>query len=166
MVKQMRSEDAVPLFNSAFETGIRSIVVMDACFPNKFDVTYLSWLDHLVVHTEDIGGPQSIHPDIPQRTGELLVRRRLIEEGLNFMRKLHLVETAIDDSGITFEVTEEASAFVDSLQTEYAQNLKDRAVWLAKFLQDHDYDLSKVIDEKIGRWAIEFQTENDLPGLI
>jgi ABC-three component (ABC-3C) system Middle Component 2 len=63
-----------PLFNSSLETGVRAVVVLDAAFPRAFDLSQLTWLDHLVVHTADIGGPDSLHPDIPQRTGELLVR--------------------------------------------------------------------------------------------
>jgi hypothetical protein len=82
-----------PLFNSSLETGVRAVVVLDAAFPRAFDLSQLTWLDHLVVHTADIGGPDSLHPDIPQRTGELLVRRRLVEDGLTLMRRLHLVDT-------------------------------------------------------------------------
>ena len=72
----------LPLFNSSLETGVRSAVILDATFPRAFDLSQLTWLDHLVVHTADIGGPDSLHPDIPQRTGELLVRRRLVEDRL------------------------------------------------------------------------------------
>lgn len=70
------------LFNSPLETGVRAIVVLNAAYPRAFDVTEIAWFDHLVVHTGDIGGPQSLHPDVPQRSGELLVRRRLVEDGL------------------------------------------------------------------------------------
>jgi|SRR5258708_6684097 hypothetical protein len=65
----------VALFNGSLETGMRAIVVLDAAYPRSFDLAWLTWCDHLVVHTADIGGPPSLHPDIPQRTGELLVRR-------------------------------------------------------------------------------------------
>ena len=166
MVRQMKPLDAVPLFNSPMETGLRAVIVLDACFPKRLDVTSLSWLDHLVVHTADIGGPASLHPNVPQRTGELLVRRRLIEDGLSLMRKLHLIEIAGDETGFTYKITEEATAFVDSLNTKYASTLKDRARWLADLLEERDYDLSNLIDEKIGRWALEFQTENNAPGKL
>jgi len=105
--------DHVPLFNSALETGVRAVVVLDAVFPRFFDLAHLTWFDHLVVHTLDIGGPSSLHPDIPQRTGELLVRRRLVEEGVNLMRRLHLIDAEISEKGVRYQAREEASAFVD-----------------------------------------------------
>ena len=97
-----------PLFNSPLETGVRATIVLDATHPRAFDLAHVTWLDHLVVHTADIGGPTSLHPDIPQRTGELLVRRRLVEDGLNMMRRLHLIEAKIVEQGIVYQASEEA----------------------------------------------------------
>jgi hypothetical protein len=148
------------LFNSPLETGVRAVVVLDAAFPRHFDLAHLTWFDHLVVHTADIGGPASLHPDIPQRTGELLVRRRLVEEGLNLMRRVHLVDAHVTERGIFYQAREQASAFTDSLRTDYAHALKDRASWLADYLtQISDKDLEALIAQRIDRWAVEFQGE-------
>jgi hypothetical protein len=149
-----------PLFNSALETGVRAVVVLDAAYPRAFDLAQLTWLDHLVVHTADIGGPDSLHPDIPQRTGELLVRRRLVEDGLNLMRRLHLVDGVNADAGIVYIATDEASAFVESLRTTYSRELRQRAHWLAHYVNDiSSDDLAKLIADRIGRWVVEFQGE-------
>jgi hypothetical protein len=150
----------VSLFNSPLETGVRAVVVLDAVFPRHFDLAHLTWFDHLVVHTADIGGPTSLHPDIPQRTGELLVRRRLVEEGLNLMRRVHLVDAHVTDRGILYQAREQASAFTDSLRTGYARALKERASWLADYLtRVSDEDLEALIAQRIDRWAVEFQGE-------
>jgi hypothetical protein len=125
----------VPLFNSPLETGVRAVIVLDAAFPRCFDLAHLTWFDHLVVHTLDIGGPASLHPDIPQRTGELLVRRRLVEEGLNLMRRVHLVDSHVTERGIVYQAREEASAFTDSLRSNYARALMYRASWLVVLSQ-------------------------------
>jgi hypothetical protein len=151
---------SLPLFNSSLETGVRSVVILDAAFPRAFDLSQLTWLDHLVVHTADIGGPDSLHPDIPQRTGELLVRRRLVEDGLSLMRRLHLVDSNTTTDGIVYSAREEASAFVESLRSVYARELRQRAAWLAQYLAKTSRDdLAKLISERIGRWAVEFQGE-------
>jgi hypothetical protein len=147
-----------PLFNSSLETGVRAVVVLDAAFPRAFDLSQLTWLDHLVVHTADIGGPDSLHPDIPQRTGELLVRRRLVEDGLTLMRRLHLVDTNTTDEGIVYSAREEAAPFVESLRSVYARELRKRAEWLARYLSETSAaDLAQLISDRIGRWAVEFQ---------
>jgi hypothetical protein len=149
-----------PLFNSSLETGVRAVVILDAAYPRAFDLSQLTWLDHLVVHTADIAGPDSLHPDIPQRTGELLVRRRLVEDGLNLMRRLHLVDTETTDGGIVYSARDEASAFVESLRSVYARELRQRAEWLAQYLSKISRDdLAKLISDRIGRWAVEFHGE-------
>jgi hypothetical protein len=159
--KEMTDAASPPaLFNGALETGVRSVIVLDAAHPRTFDIAKLTWCDHLVVHTADINGPLSLHPDIPQRTGELLVRRRLVEEGVNLMRRLHLIDATVDAGGIRYQASEEASAFVEALRSDYAQGLKTRATWLAEYLADlSDSTLAALIAERIGRWAIEFQGE-------
>jgi hypothetical protein len=155
---------SAPLFNSALETGVRAAVILDALHPRAFDLAHLTWFDHLVVHTADIGGPDSLHPDIPQRTGELLVRRRLVEEGVKLMRRLHMIEAVVDKGGITYHASEDASAFVEALRTEYSTELKARAVWLASFVgRTDDADLAGLISTRIGRWAVEFQGEAGYP---
>jgi hypothetical protein len=156
---------STPLFNSPMETGVRATIVLDAVYPRAFDLARVTWLDHLVVHTADIGGPPSLHPDIPQRTGELLVRRRLVEEGLNMMRRLHLIHSQVADSGIVYQASEEATAFADSLRTRYGRELRSRAAWLASFVQERtDEEIEILINERIGRWAVEFHGEGSADG--
>lgn len=155
--------ESVPLFNSTLETGVRSVVVLDAVYPRAFDLTRITWLDHLVVHTADIGGPKSLHPAVPQRTGELLVRRRLVDEGISLMRRLHLIDADVTDLGVMFRARDdEASAFVDSLRTSYGRGLKERARWLATFLAERsDEAIADLVADRIGRWTVEFQSESD-----
>jgi hypothetical protein len=163
-VTKLQDERPPELFNSPLETGVRAVVILDAVFPRGFDVGHLTWCDHLVVHTADIGGPESLHPDIPQRTGELLVRRRLVEAGVGLMRRLHMIDAEVGDAGIRFRASEESSAFVEALRSEYATQLRQRAAWLATYLKEHSDDhLAELISNRIGRWAVEFQGEAGRP---
>jgi hypothetical protein len=159
-VAQELTKRSAPLFNGALETGIRAVVMLDAMYPEASDLTRLTWLDHLVVHTRDIGGPESLHPDVPQRIGELLVRRRLVEQGLQLMRRLQMIDTIVDGKGIRYRAREQASALIDCMRTSYAVALRERAEWLAGHLSEmSDGEINKLISEKIGRWAVEFQGE-------
>jgi len=154
-----------PLYNSRLETGTRAMVILDAAYPRALDLARLTWFDHLIVHTEDIGGPPSLHPALPGRTGELLVRRRLVEESLTLMRRLHLVETVHDEHGIAYRAGDDASALVGLMRTNYSKALKDRAKWLIAELGDlEETQLTQRIVEQIGRWATEFQGESGQPG--
>lgn len=148
------------LFNSPLETGVRSVVLLDAAYPRSFDLTQLTWLDHLVVHTADIDGPESLHPNVPQRNGELLVRRSLVEEGLALMRRMHLIETKFTAEGIVYLACDQAGPFVRLIRTQYGRTLKERARWLLEYVEEHGFEhLHQVITTKIGRWAIEFQSD-------
>jgi hypothetical protein len=92
-------------FNSTLETGIRALVVLEAFHPRRCDLLEMTWLDHLVVHTGDLDGhnvPQSLHPDLPNRAGELLVRRQLVEKSLRLMQRVHLVDVFETEGGIAF----------------------------------------------------------------
>jgi ABC-3C biological conflict system middle component len=153
----------VRLFNGWLETGIRALVVLNAAHPLMFDLSQLTWFDHLVVHTGDIGGPKSLHPDLPHRSGELLVRRAIIEQSLTLMRRLHLIDVMAKDDGILYQASDEAYTFLELMRSSYAKELKDRARWLAEHICTMEAArLQELITEKIGRWAVEFQSDTTL----
>lgn len=151
------------LFNSPLETGTRALVILDAAHPASYDLTQLTWFDHLIVYTGDLGGPPSLHPAVPHRTGELLVRRRLIESGLALMRRVHLIEQIADSNGLEYRATDEASAFVELMCSPYSKDLRARAVWLVENICVMPIEkLRELISNRIGRWGIEF-LGNDAP---
>lgn len=148
------------LFNSTLETGVRSVVLLNSAYPRAFDLKELTWLDHLVVHTGDISGPKSLHPNVPHRDGELLVRRSLVEGGITLMRRIHMVEEKYGKNGIVYAALDQAGPFVKLMRTEYGRALKERAAWLIGYLSERGEEhLHEVITQKIGRWAVEFQSD-------
>lgn len=147
-----------PLFNSPLETGVRAVVLLNAAHPESYDLSTLTLLDHLVVHTEDIGGPPSLHPSLPQRTGELLVRRKVVEAGLVLMRRLHLVDISAGKNGITYAASDDAFPTIELMRSSYSVNLRSRASWLAEYVQKHGIeDLRQQLSKRIDVWAAEFQ---------
>lgn len=149
------------LFNSPLETGVRSVVLLHAASPHAYDLTHLTWLDHLVVHTGDLpDGPSSLHPDIPQRAGELIVRRQVVEEGLQLMSRLHMIERRFTDGGVLYATRDDAAPFVQLVRSPYGQTLRERAAWLINYVTNSDTEyLARLIKEKVGRWTVEFQGE-------
>ncbi|NML87681.1 hypothetical protein HHL26_01170 [Sphingobium sp. TB-6] len=157
------STSAIPLFNSALETGLRALVVLDALHPRACSTSELVWFDHLVVHTSDLEGPDSLHPDLPSRTGELLVRRRLVDEGVRLLLQAELVNVVDDEEGMRYQAGEEAPSFLDLLAVPYAQTLKNRAHWLADHLGAlPEAAIRDVVHRRLGRWTLEFQGEETL----
>jgi hypothetical protein len=164
-IKLSGGAGSVPLFNSTLETGTRAVVVLNAAYPRALDLARLTWFDHLVVHTADAGGPPSLHPSLPERSGELLVRRRLVEDSLTLMRRAHLVDALADDSGMSFRAGDAAPAFVNLMRSDYAQALKARASWLvAEFADLEEVDMATRIERQVDRWGLEFGTPGRQPG--
>lgn len=156
-------------FNSTLETGIRALVVLEAFYPRRCDLLEMTWLDHLVVHTGDLDGqdvPGSLHPDLPNRAGELLVRRQLVERSLRMMQQVHLVEVFETESGIEFCASEEAPSYLDLLQAPYSLALKQRAKWMAdRFAGLETAEMRALIESRIGRWTAEFRADETPRGL-
>jgi hypothetical protein len=153
-------------FNSPLETGIRSVGILVAAYPRAFDLQRLVAFDHLVVHTGDIGGPASLHPELPMRSTELLVRRGLVERGLLLMMSRGLVHREASSNGIFYRAGEFAETFIASLTSPYLVALRGRAAWVAEAFSDMGHDtFRETMRAAFGRWIEEFQSiERSLAG--
>jgi hypothetical protein len=124
------------LFNSRLEAGIRAVVILESLRPETADLSEMVLFDYIVVHTYDLGGPASLHADLPERTGELLVRRRLVDAGLQLMRRCHLVEQDSSEDGLVWRASEDAASYVELLETDYSTHLRRCAAWLGEQVRD------------------------------
>lgn len=146
-------------FNSPFETGVRTVVILQAAAPREFDLEQLTTLDHLVVQTGDLGGPDSLHPPVEARWAELVVRRKLVQDGIALMMLKGLVRYHDLDRGQYYSAGDEAATFVDHMKTEYAQRLRSAARWLIAYTHTLDRDqLRELAHRQFERWAVEFQS--------
>lgn len=153
------------LFNSPFETGVRTVVLLEAAAPREFDLEQLTTLDHLVVHTADLGGPESLHPPVEARWAELVVRRKLVQDGIALMMLKGLIRYHERQHGQYYAAGDEAATFVDHMISEYSQKLKSSAEWLTSFTQDLGREeLRTLARRQFERWAVEFQTRPNEAG--
>ena len=145
-------------FNTPFETGLRSVGVLVATFPRAFDLQRLVAFDHLVVHTGDLGGPESLHPELPMRSAEMLVRRALVERGLLLMMSRGLVDRVVDSTGLSYRAGDFAETFLASLLSPYLNVLRERAAWVGKNFADLDDDEFKSVTSGVfEQWIDQFQ---------
>jgi hypothetical protein len=157
-IKMAHERASPPPFNSALETGIRSVGVLVAAYPIAFDLQRLVAFDYLVVHTGDLGGPESLHPESPKRSTELLVRRGLVERGLLLMMSRGLVAREPKTQGIFYRAGEFAETFMGSLASSYLVGLRQRAQWVADTFGRMEQDTFRdTMNEAVGRWIEEFQ---------
>lgn len=144
-------------FNSPLETGVRSVGILSALYPKALDLQRLVAFDYLVVHTADVGGPASLHPELPMRNAELLVRRELVERGLLLMITRKLVDRVAEKTGIMYCAGEMADVFLSSLTTPYMTQLQLRAQWVAEiFGEMPDVEFRTRMQSNFDKWVEQF----------
>jgi hypothetical protein len=152
-------------FNSPIETGVRALIVLAEAYPETLDLQRILEFDYLVVHSGDVGGPPSLHPALPLRSGELLVRRQLIERGLLLMMSRGLVQRIATESGLCYQADDNAGPFLDALSADYLNDLKQRATWvMSTFGHMSDSHIRQALSKIYEPWTREFQV-HERPGI-
>ncbi|MFL5844348.1 MAG: ABC-three component system middle component 2 [Solirubrobacteraceae bacterium] len=132
------------VFNTPLESGLRSLFLLAAAGTRGYDTQSLVYLDYMLVHSTDVGGPASLHPESPTRRGELLVRRQLVGEGLDLMRSRDLIAQRFLKSGIVHSATAAGRFVADQFDSAYAVGLRERAKWvIAQYGQMKDKRLAE-----------------------
>jgi len=159
--------DSVLTFNTPIETGVRALILLAEAYPQGLDLQRILEYDYMMVHTGDFeNGPPSIHPALPLRSGELLVRRELIDRGLMLMISRALVTRQATAQGFIFLANDDAGPFLDSLTAEYIHDLRNRAAWVVgRFENTNDHDIRVFLSQIYDQWSREFQIPEQ-PGLF
>lgn len=143
--------------NSPLEVGVRVFMLLAEAIPETLDVNRLVLLDHAVLHSEDLGGPTSLHPPLPIRAGEFGMRRHVLTQGLDVMIQAGLVEAVVAVNGIEFGATDRAPAFTRVLESSYARRLQNRSRWAISNFGDLDQDsLRQSMRDIFAAWSEEF----------
>lgn len=155
------------VFNSPLEIGLRVLYILNELQSDGCDLQRIVYYDYILVHSSDVpGGPKSIHPSIPHRTTEILVKRELVKKGLTLMHSKQLVNFVFDSSGITYRATELTRPFLEYNKSEYAMSLKEISTWLVnKFKPYSDERLSLFIKNNLDVWGGEFSNESLFRGI-
>ena len=158
--------ETIQTFNSPIETGMRALILLAESYPEKLDLQRILEFDYIMVHTGDVDGPPSIHPALPLRSGELLVRRQLIERGLMLLISRGLISRHATPNGFMYQAEDDAGPFIDALSAEYLDDLKNRAVWVVdRFSEMSDHDIRIMLSTVYDQWSREFQAPEQ-PGLF
>lgn len=144
-------------FNTPLESGLRSLAALTES-PTPLDVQRLLQYDYLIVHSGDVPeGPASLHPPTPHRSGELLVRRELVEQGLRLFLSRGLASRIFDSAGIIFSATDAGLVFLDQLESDYTRQIRERARWVVKrFGSYSDKQLNDFMRRNWENWGAEF----------
>jgi hypothetical protein len=146
-------------FNGPLEAGIRAVAILGAAFPQSCDIERLTAYDYLLVRTQQLGGPDDLHPQGLIETPATQVRRKVVHSALALMMTRDLVARVVEADGIRYKAGETATLFLDSLRSPYLNALKVRANWLVGHLQSYDDAAFRGLMRRFfDGWVVEFQT--------
>jgi len=163
MIDRVPAKSITP-FNGPIEVGLRALAILNAAFPASYSLQRLIILDYLVIHSDDIpDGPVGLHPKTPHRSGELLVRRGALQDGLMLFQSRGLIIRQYRNNGVFYSATEMSAAFLETLTADYAKDLCNRAEWLVeRFSSQEDNQLELLVRSNLGKWGAEFELESVL----
>lgn len=127
------------VFNTTLEAGLRTVILLNENYPLSIDFEEIVKLDYILVYAEDFDGPESLHPSVPNKKGELAVRRGLVREGLGLMKRFGLINILCEKKGIYYSVTEDAEPFIKLLKSDYTLKLKKNAEWCVGELSENGF---------------------------
>lgn len=144
--------------NGPLEVAVRVLMVLVEAFPEHLDLNRLVLLDHGLLHSADLGGPESLHPPVPIRAGELGIKRELVQGGVEVLVRSGLAQMEARLEGFRFWASENAEGFAGLLETDYARALSARASWVVSHFADlSDDDLREAMRTVSGHWSEEFE---------
>ncbi|GAA2028351.1 hypothetical protein GCM10009740_17380 [Terrabacter terrae] len=144
--------------NSPIELGLRCVVLLTSLFPRRADISRLVLMDHCLLHSADLGGPDSVLPPIPARGGELGIKRTVVEHGLRVMMRAGMVEAHASEAGLEYAASEEAESFLGVLESSHLRHLIASASWVVEEFGDQDESaIRDRVGEVLDRWSEDLE---------
>lgn len=147
------------VFNNEIEMGLRILVILKCIYPKSLDVEMINYYDYFSLHSKDIGGEESLHADVPNRSGELSVKIGLIERSLKILLLKGLLKYdyhQYSKNGFEYIVTKRGASLVDSLNESYTKNLISNVTWVCHHFKDKTYsEIKRFVDQNKKNWNSE-----------
>src|SRR3989344_3778165 len=96
--------NSFPLFNSPLESSLRLLFILSKIYPKSVDIQRIIYYSYLSLHTGDFSKElESLHPNIPNRSCQIVIQRKILQDGLLLLQAKELVVTKYNRSGVNFK---------------------------------------------------------------
>lgn len=148
------------IYNSKIEVGARVLILLKA-FNKPLDIQSIVYLDFLMLHYGDVDNKyDSLHPNNPYHSVEVLVKRNIIRDSLLLLCKKGLVDVIFSEKGIEYFAGLNSAKFLEYFESEYSNELHLFAEIVAKKFKELDEkQLAKYIENNLDKWKGEFEHE-------
>lgn len=150
------------VFNSSLEIGFRILFILQGIFPKEIDLNRLVIYDYFLLNSADFpNGPKSLHPPIPHRSSQIIIKPLIIREAIALMRSKELIEIIFSEEGIKYKANDLTSKFIELQESTYSQKLVELSNWLSlQFGEFSDKKLKIIVENNIPNWGNEFIYES------
>lgn len=150
----------IKVFNSPEEVGTRILFILSLC-NKRMSSQRIMYYDYFILHLNDIDNTFiSLHPDNPNHSSEIAVRRVIINKGLTLMISKGLLDIKYTRTGIYYQKNEITDPFLNLFSNGYVEHMKKNiAVVKGKFSNYSDAQIYRYINKYIGSWTGEFEKE-------
>jgi hypothetical protein len=150
----------INIFNSPEEVGTRILFILSLC-SKKMSSQRIMYYDYFVLHLADIDNTYiSLHPDNPNHSSEIAVRRNIVNKGLVLMTSKGLLDIKYTKNGIYYQKNNLTEHFINLFSNGYVEHLKKNiTVVIEKFSTYSDAQIYRYINKSIGTWTGEFEKE-------
>lgn len=154
------------VFNSPLEIGFRSLFILNAISPKEVDINRLVIYDYFLLNSGDFpNGPKSLHPAIPHRSAQIIIKPLILKDALVLMRSKELVEIVFSTEGIKYKSNEFTNKFIELQENEYSKKLMELSKWINIQFGDYtDERLNTMVENNIPNWGGEFIYESLIRG--
>ena len=115
--------------NTPVELGTRTSLILTA-LEKKMSLDDLVLLDYALLYSGEFGGPENLHPALPNHIAEIGHRREYLPHSLTFFAKRGLISVHVEETGYYYSANSQTLNFVSCLKSSYYRKAWTRLNWL------------------------------------
>jgi hypothetical protein len=152
----------VNVFNSPLEIGFRTLYILNGISPSEIDFNRLVIYDYFLLNSSDFpNGPKSLHPPIPHRSAQIIIKPLILRDALVLMKSKELIDIVFSPEGIKYKANQLTKAFIELQENEYSKKLVESSNWINKQFGNYsDEQLNTLVENNIPSWGGEFIYES------
>jgi hypothetical protein len=154
------------VFNSPLEIGFRLLFILNGISPKEIDFNRLVIYDYFLLNSNDFpNGPPSLHPAIPHRSAQIIIKPLIMKDALILMRSKELIDIIFSIDGIKYKSNILTKKFIELQENEYSKKLIELSKWInIQFGTYNEKELNTLVENNIPKWGGEFIYESLLRG--
>lgn len=115
--------------NGPIELGTRSALILTS-IGQDLSLDDLVLLDYALLYSNDFGGPENLHPALPNHIAEIGHRREFLPKALELFARRGLISIKLEPTGHYYASNNETLHLISCLKSKYYRKAWPRLNWL------------------------------------